>query len=152
MAMRIGEFAERAGVNVQTVRYYERRGLLLAPVRLASGYREYTDESLSRMRFIQRGQELGFTLGEIEELLTLRQDERTSAGEVKRRAEAKIAAVESRIRDLEQIRSALVHLAGRCKGGRGPAGDCPFLEALGSIGAGAGTQADRSRPTGEESS
>jgi MerR family copper efflux transcriptional regulator len=135
--MRIGELAERAGVNVQTVRYYERRGLLDDPRGRGSGYREYTEATLARLRFIRRAQELGFTLAEIGELLALRLDRHTTAAEVKARAEAKIAEIESKLRDLEQIRHALTHLTGRCHGGRGPVGDCPLLEELGAIGDGA---------------
>ena len=132
-AMTIGELAERAGVNVQTVRYYERRGLLAKPRRTDSGYRTYTDVTLDRLRFIRRAQELGFTLSEIGELLVLRLDPHTTASTVKARAEAKIADVDRRIHDLQHIKHALVHLAGRCHGGRGPLGDCPLLDALGPL-------------------
>ncbi|HSJ26480.1 MAG TPA: heavy metal-responsive transcriptional regulator [Longimicrobiales bacterium] len=132
--MKIGEFARRAGVNVQTVRYYERRGLLPEPERQASGYREYGADSLDRLQFIRRAQELGFTLAEIQELLALRTDPDTTAAEVKGRAEAKIADIDARLRDLQQIRHALQHLAGQCRGGTGPAGDCPLLAELGSLG------------------
>lgn len=131
--MTIGELARRAGVNVQTVRYYERRGLLDEPRRRASGYREYGAATLDRLRFIRRAQELGFTLGEIAELLALRLDPGTTAAEVKARALEKIEEIERRVRDLERIRHALAHLAGKCRGGRGPAGDCPLLEALGPL-------------------
>jgi len=79
-ALRIGEVAGRAGVNVQTLRFYERRGLLPEPPRRASGYREYAPESVRRVRFIKRAQELGFTLAEVEELLRLREDPRIPAG------------------------------------------------------------------------
>jgi len=133
--MTIGALAERAGVNVQTVRYYERRGLLAAPQRTPSGYRVYSDDTLDRLRFIRRAQELGFTLTEIEELLVLRLDPRTTASVVKARAEAKIADVDRRIHDLERIKHALTHLAGRCRGGRGPVGECPLLQALGPLSA-----------------
>ena len=132
--MRIGELAERARVNVQTVRYYERRGLLDDPRGRGSGYREYGDATLARLRFIRRAQELGFTLAEIEELLTLRRERGTTAAAVKLRAEEKIAEIDARMRDLERIRHALAHLAGRCRGGRAPVGDCPLLEALGALG------------------
>lgn len=131
--MKIGELAGHAGVNVQTVRYYERRGLLPEPERRPSGYREYGPDVLDRLRFIKRAQELGFTLSEIGELLALRLDPRTPAAAVKARAEAKIADIDRKMHDLERIRHALVHLAGRCRGGRGPAGDCPLLDALGRI-------------------
>jgi MerR family mercuric resistance operon transcriptional regulator len=129
----IGELARRAGVNVQTVRYYERRGLLAEPDRRASGYRVYDGSVLQRLRFIRRAQELGFTLGEIGELLTLRLESSTTAGAVKQYAERKIDEIDARIRDLTRIRKALTHLAGRCHGGRGPTGDCPLLEALGPL-------------------
>lgn len=132
--MRIGELAERADVNVQTVRYYERRGLLDDPRDRGRGYREYTDATLDRLRFIRRAQELGFTLAEIDELLALRLDRHTTAADVKARAEAKIAEIEGKLRDLERIRHALSHLAGRCRGGRGPVGDCPLLDAMGALG------------------
>lgn len=135
--MRIGELAERAGVNVQTVRYYERRGLLDDPRTRGSGYREYSDVTLERLRFIKRAQQLGFTLGEIGELLELRLTPGTTAADVKSRAESKIEEVEDKIRDLEQIRHALTHLAGQCHGGKGPTGDCPLLEELGPLRTGA---------------
>lgn len=132
--MTIGELARRAEVNVQTVRYYERRGLLADPARRPSGYRVYPEAALDRLKFIRRAQELGFTLNEIGELLTLRLDPATTASDVKQRAAQKIVEVESRIRDLERIKGALTHLAGRCRGGRGPAGDCPLLDTLGTLG------------------
>lgn len=135
--MKIGELARKAGVNVQTVRYYEKRGLLPEPERLESGYRAYTLASLERLQFIRRSQELGFTLAEIEELLALRTDPRTTAGEVKERAESKIADVEQRIEDLRQIQHALKHLAGQCHGGSGPTGECPLLDAMGPLRGGA---------------
>ena len=132
-AMRIGALAREAGVSVQTVRYYERRGLLSDPRARGDGYREYTTGTLERLRFIRRAQEVGFTLSEIDELLALRLDPDTTAADVKARAEEKIVEIEGKLRDLERIRGALAHLAGRCRGGRGPAGDCPLLEALGSL-------------------
>lgn len=131
--MRIGELARRAGVNVQTVRYYERRGLLHDPRDRAAGYREYTPATLDRLRFIKRAQELGFTLAEITELLALRLDPHTEAADVKARAQAKIAEIDHKIHDLEHIRDALTHLAGLCRGGHGPTGECPLLDALGPI-------------------
>ena len=132
-AMRIGVLARRAGVNVQTVRYYERRGLLAAATRRPSGYREYTDRSLDRLLFIRRAQELGFTLAEIEDLLTLRLERGTTAADVNARATATIERIDEKLRDLERIRAALSHLAGRCRGDRGPIGDCPLLEVLGPL-------------------
>lgn len=131
--MKIGELARQARVNVQTVRYYERRGLLPEPDRRPSGYREYGLETLDRLHFIKRAQELGFTLTEIRELLALRLDPRTPAAAVKTRAQTKIADIDRKLHDLERIKHALAHVAGRCRGGRGPAGDCPLLDALGHV-------------------
>jgi len=131
--MLIGELAERSGVHVQTVRYYERRGLLPNPGRTPAGYRQYTDDALDRMRFIRRAQDLGFTLSEIADLLSLRLDRRTQADTVRRRAHAKIADIDKRVRRLARMRHALIGLAGRC-GGSGPMDACPLLNALGAPG------------------
>ncbi len=131
--MLIGELAQRAGVHVQTVRYYERRGLLPNPRRTAAGYRQYTDDALERMRFIRRAQDLGFTLCEIADLLRLRLDHRTQAETVKRRAHAKIADIDRRVRRLTRMRQALIGLAGRC-GGSERMDACPLFNALGAPG------------------
>lgn len=131
--MKIGELARDARVNVQTVRYYERRGLLVDPRGTPEGYRDYDGVTLARLLFIRRAQELGFTLAEIAELLALRLDPHTTADAVKRRASEKIEEIDARIHDLERIRGALDHLAGSCRGDHGPAGECPLLEALGPI-------------------
>lgn len=131
--MKIGELASQAGVHVQTIRYYERRDLLPEPERRPSGYRQYGPETLDRLQFIKRAQQLGFTLTEIRELLALRLDPRTPAAAVKARAEAKIQDIDRKLHDLERIKHALAHLAGHCHGGRGPIGDCPLLDALGHI-------------------
>lgn len=127
--MTIGKLAEAAGVNVQTVRYYERRGLLPDPPRTASGYREYPESDVARISFIRRAQGLGFTLKEIADLLSLRMAPGTTPDQVRGRVASKIADVESRIAELERIRGALTQMAGACEV-HGPLGDCPFLEAL----------------------
>lgn len=131
--MKIGELARNAGVNIQTVRYYERRGLLSDPRGTTPGYRDYDTTTAHRLRFIRRAQQLGFTLGEITDLLALRLDPRTTGAVVKARAREKIDEINSRIHDLERIRGALEHLAGKCLGDCGPVGDCPLLEELGPI-------------------
>ena len=125
----IGELAGTVGVNVQTVRYYERRGLLPKPKRRASGYREYLASDVARLEFIRRAQALGFTLSEIEQLLALRVDPRTTPADMHRAVEEKIEAVEEKIRDLTRISGALRKMAASCHV-HGPLGDCPFLEAL----------------------
>ena len=125
----IGELARRSGVNLETVRYYERRRLLPKPARSASGYRMFPPELVRRIRFIKHAQALGFTLGEIKELLSLRVDPGTTCAEVRARAKAKTADIEHKIRALEAMRNVLDRLAARCSG-RGPASECPILESL----------------------
>jgi MerR family mercuric resistance operon transcriptional regulator len=127
--VRIGELARAAGVGVETVRFYERRGLLPAGERTVSGYRTYGAEDVERLRFIRRAKTLGFELREIGELLSLREDETTSCGEVRRRAAAKIAGLERRIAEVDAIRRALQRLAAECGEG-GASGACPLLRHL----------------------
>jgi DNA-binding transcriptional MerR regulator len=105
--LRTGELAERAGVNVQTLRYYERRGLLAAPARRPSGQRRYPEAAVTLLRTIKAAQRLGFTLAEIEELLDL-SAHRHGTGELHRRAQAKLAEIDTRIDQLAQMRRALV--------------------------------------------
>jgi len=125
----IGQLAKKAEVNIQTVRYYERRGLLPDPPRRESGYRQYSQSDLARLRFIKHGKELGFSLREIIELLSLRVDPNTTCADVKKRAEAKLVDVEDKILALQRIKEALTHLVGLCRR-RGPTSECPILEAL----------------------
>ena len=125
----IGEVARCAGVGVETVRYYERRGLLKEPARNEAGYRQYTEDAVSRVRFIRRARELGFTLKEIAELLALRHDPSASKADIKQRAEAKIIVIKAKIRDLQRTKAVLVKLAAACSG-YGPLDNCPILEAL----------------------
>lgn len=125
----IGQVARRTGVGVETLRFYEREGLIAEPPRRASGYRQYPEDAVSRVRFIRRAKELGFSLKEIRELLCLRVDPSTTCADIKRRTEAKIAHIEEKIRALQTIQGALGRLAAACKG-RGPASECPILEAL----------------------
>jgi Hg(II)-responsive transcriptional regulator len=125
----IGQVARRAGVGVETVRFYEREGLLEEPPRRASGYRQYSEEVITRLRFIRRAQQLGFSLKEITELLLLRVDTQTSCEEVKGRTEAKIAEVERKMVELHRMRQALLQVASLCTG-QGPTGRCPMLDAL----------------------
>ena len=129
--MKIGEAADRGGVNLQTIRYYEREGLLPAPPRMASGYRLFNQDTVRRVRFIKRAQELGFTLAEIRELLTLRIEESRSSAEVRAIAQAKIADIDNKVRHLDAMKRALTHLTDRCSG-HGPATECPILESLDS--------------------
>ena len=123
----IGQLAKRAGVAVDTVRYYERNAMLTPAGRLESGYRRYGEAELKRLRFIRRAKVLGFTLADIRELLSL-SDERNVA-KVKLAAEAKLAEVEQRLAELERIRNGLRSLIAACPG-HGRAEACPILNAL----------------------
>jgi MerR family transcriptional regulator, copper efflux regulator len=127
--MKIGELAERAGVNVQTVRYYERRDLLPEPERTASGYREYDEADLRRLHFILRAKELGFTLTEIRDLLDLRASSGATADDVRRRAQAKIDDVDRKLRDLQRIRDGLARVVRSCDA-HGPPEECALIHAL----------------------
>jgi MerR family copper efflux transcriptional regulator len=128
-SLTIGKVARNAGIGVETVRFYEREGLIEPPERRESGYRQYREEVVDRLRFIRRAKELGFTLREIRELLSLRLDAEASCADVKLKAETKVADIESRIRTLEQMKHALVKLAEACAG-TGDTSVCPILEAL----------------------
>jgi MerR family copper efflux transcriptional regulator len=125
----IGEVARRAGVNVETVRFYERQGLIAQPPRRRSGYRQYPEDAVRRIQFIRQAKELGFTLLEIADLLSLRVARGSSCDAVRDRATAKIVDIDQRILDLVRMRTALKELTRACRG-RGPTGDCPILEAL----------------------
>jgi MerR family mercuric resistance operon transcriptional regulator len=127
--MHIGEAAGRAGVNIRTLHYYERIGLLPRPARTESNYRLYSSDTLRRVRFIKRAQDLGFTLTEIRELLDLRIDRKATCADVRERAEAKIVDVEERIRTLRAMKRALTRLSDACSG-RGPVSECPILDGL----------------------
>ncbi len=125
----IGQLAKRAKVNLETIRYYERRGLIPEPPRSESGYRMYSRDAVARTEFIKRAQALGFSLREISEIFALRMEPETACGDMKAKVEAKIEDIEQKITDLEQIREALVVMAEKCRG-KGPIGECPILEAL----------------------
>ena len=127
--LNIGQLAQRTGVTVETVRFYEKRGLIAAPQRSDSGYRQYTPETVKRVRFIQRAKEVGFTLKNIGELLALRQKPGTSCADIKLRGTQKIEEVDQKIRDLKRIRDALGRMIMRCSGS-GALSECPILEEL----------------------
>jgi MerR family copper efflux transcriptional regulator len=131
MTLKTGQLADRAAVNLQTVRYYEREGLLPAPPRLNSGYRTYPESAVRRVRFIKRVQEIGFSLSEIKELLALRFDEQRRSAEVRDLVQTKIADIDGKIRTLKSMRAILQHLTERCTG-CGPASECPILESIDS--------------------
>ncbi len=125
----IGELAKRAGVNRETIRYYERRRLFARPARTISGYRVFPDDAIDRLRFIKHAQALGFTLEEVRELLGLRLDERSSCEQVRARATRKLADVEAKIAALKRIHRVLGKLVRACETRR-PTAPCPILESL----------------------
>lgn len=129
MSLRTSEVAKAAGVNLQTIRFYEREGLLPAPKRTLSGYRQYSDEAVRIIRFIKRAQELGFTLREAKELLKLRSAGPRRAGAARLAAESKLEDIDEKIRDLNAMRAALSSLVETCACAGGPV-SCPILEAI----------------------
>ncbi|MEO8313320.1 MAG: MerR family transcriptional regulator [Pseudomonadota bacterium] len=128
IAIGIGTLAKRVGVSIDTIRYYEKTGLLSAKTRLQSGYRRYSEVEVTRLRFIRRAQALGFTLKEVKDLLTLSSQRNVSR--VRLSAEKKLSDVDARIVELQRIRSGLSALISACPG-HGRAADCPILNALG---------------------
>lgn len=126
----IGQLAYACGVGVETIRFYERQGLLPVPPRSGAGYRHYPATAVQRLHFIRRAKELGFTLKEIAELLLLQDNSHAhSRAEVKAIAEARLTEVTAKINDLERVRTALAHLAACCSG-NGSVQGCPIIEAL----------------------
>mgnify|MGYP000072752406 CR=1 FL=1 len=128
----IGKVAAAAGLGVETVRFYERKGLLVEPPRSQAGYRQYPAGTVRRLQFIVRAKALGFTLREIRELLDLRATPGARCADVQNRAETKIADIEDRIEQLRGMKRALGGLVAQC-GGRGPVSQCPILEALDEV-------------------
>ncbi len=125
-----GELARQCVVNFETIRYYEQRGLIPRAARSAGNYRLYRADTVRRVRFIKRAQELGFTLREIKELLSLRAIPGTPCADVRKRAEGKVADIHEKVRTLQAMQRALARLIGQCSG-KGPvSGGCPILDAL----------------------
>ena len=125
----IGKLAKQVGVGIETVRFYERQGLIVPPPRTDSNYRIYPEDEVARLKFIKRAKSLGFTLNEIKELLLLRHDPHATKADIKDRTLAKIKDIEEKISDLSRIKTALEHLASSCDG-HGPLNECPILNAL----------------------
>ncbi len=128
-----GEVAKQGGVNLESIRFYERERLLPKPPRTASGYRMFAPDDVRRIRFIKRAQELGFSLKEIKELLALRFDADTSCADVRQRAEAKLSDIDQKIADLRRMKKALARLTTACPG-TGSTSECPILESLNGAG------------------
>ena len=125
----IGQVARAAQVGVETVRFYERKGLIEKPGRRPSGYRQYPQGVIRRIRFIRRAKELGFSLKEIQELLALKVDPDANCGDVRHRATEKLEDIRAKIRTLEKMAATLSQLASTCSG-QGPTQECPILQSL----------------------
>ena len=126
--MRRGELAERSRCNIETVRFYEKRGLLPAPPRTAGGHRDYAQEHLRRLTFIRRSRELGFTIGEVRGLLGLVDGGDWTCAEVRAMTLEHLADVRRKIADLERLAQTLEDMAAQCDGGAVP--ECPIVDAL----------------------
>jgi len=126
----IGKAAMKAGVGVETIRFYERKGLIEQPPKpLDTGFRVYPEETVQRIRFIRQAQEIGFSLRKIDELLSLRADSAADCAHVRERAAAKLEEVERKIEQLGRIRSALNELIAACPG-RGALRECSIMASL----------------------
>lgn len=140
--MQIGEIAKLSGVGIETIRFYEREGLLPEPERRPSGYRVYDGSCIERLEYIRRAKELGFALGEIRDLLELSYVAGSNCGHIRQRAEAKIADIESRVRSLKRMKSGLLKIVQRCRTKHG-GDDCPLV-----LKSARGTKPQRSRTRG----
>ena len=127
--LNIGQVAKQTDVTVETIRFYEKQGLISTPQRSDSGYRQYTTDSVKRLRFIQHAKDVGFTLKDIGELLALRQEPGASCTEIKLCTLQKIEEVDQKIKDLNRIREALARMIMKCSG-QGVLSECPILEEL----------------------
>ena len=125
----VGNLAKQCGVNLETVRYYEGKGLLPKPHRTPSGYRIYNHDSVRRLRFIKHAQHLGFSIKEIKELLALKSDPRTTCANVRQKANDKISEIESKVNSLLAMKETLQRLTRTCAGS-GPISECPILDSL----------------------
>lgn len=128
-ALTISQVAKAAEVGVETIRFYEREGLIAEPPRRQSGYRQCPPDTVRRVRFIRRAKDLGFSLKEIGELLALRVDPNTTCADVRAMARAKITDIETKISELDRIKAVLERFARSCRG-RGPTTECPILDML----------------------
>ena len=126
--MIIGDVASKSGISAKMIRYYEQIGLIPPPGRTEAGYRVYSERDVHTLRFIRRARDLGFSVSQLEELLALWSDRNRASAEVKRIASEHIAELEQKIKELQQMREALVHLARNCHGDDRP--DCPIIEDL----------------------
>ncbi len=126
MARTISKAAKELGINIETVRFYERKGLIEQPIKPAEGYRDYPLSTVNRIRFIKRSQELGFTLAEIEGLFSLND---SPCGQVRELAESKLSSVKDKMKDLKKLEKALENIVIQCKSNPDES-RCPVIDAL----------------------
>jgi len=129
IGMKIGKVAKLSDVGVETIRYYEREGLLAEPQRRPSGYRQYDESVVARLQFIRRTKELGFTLAEIKDFLSLWFDANTRCEHIRQRAEKKITDIEEKIRTLQKMKRSLKKVIGECES-KNSVDDCPLMEGI----------------------
>ena len=125
----IGKLASASNVNIETVRFYERKGILKQPKKQGA-FRYYPEEYISRIRFVKRSQELGFTLKETQELLDLKIKEQSKCSDVLSKTEEKIQEINQKINDLKKMKKSLKKLANCCEDREQPLSDCPILECF----------------------
>lgn len=128
--MTIGKLAKAAGVGVETIRFYERKGIVKKPTRREGGYREYPSEDVSRVRFVRRAQELGFTLREVKDLLDIQSKKKLLGSQVREKAELKISEIHKKIADLERMESSLKRLARTCGEGEQAIRECRIFDCF----------------------
>lgn len=129
MSMTVGKLAASAGVGVETIRFYQKRGLIPQPARRGSGYRMYDDDVVARIRFIKNAQALGFTLTEIAELIDLEHDPRAKCGDLQERSDAKIGLIDQEIAALTKMRNELSQLSSACQSDQ-PLAECRLMNCL----------------------
>lgn len=125
----IGQIAKKSGISIETIRYYEKEGLLEKPHRKESGYRQYNDNVIERLSFIQQAKSLGFTLAQINELLSLEVKQGTTSKDIKNIAQSKLVDIEEKIKMLKKMQKTLKELVTQCNG-KGPVEKCPILNAI----------------------
>ena len=128
--MSVGRLAKEVGLNIQTVRYYEREGLLPKPDRTSGGHRLYTEEDVARLQFIQGAKECGFTLREIRDLLQMRESDLATCTDVRERAEAKLIETDRKLIELKKLRAHLKELIDNCPGGDAGVECCNIISDL----------------------
>ncbi len=129
----IGQVSKQANVKIETIRYYERLELLNEPQRSMSGYRQYSDDVIKRLYFIKNAKELGFSLKEISELLSLKVNSKSTCANVKKRADKKVEEINDKIKTLQKMKKNLLKLSKNCKGGSSLASECPILDDFDSV-------------------